>query len=144
MAEIAIERQVPRPLLETFPALDAALRTALGVKISGATYGKGIVRVLFADGYSYTAEDENAARQIVLTHDFNTRTPEQGKETARKADFADLFSQKAQDALAEIGTDLDTLQAGADLAAMRQIVRHILQNQRFIIRGLQYLEKVAQ
>lgn len=143
MAEIAIERSVPRPIIETFPALDAALRAALGVKISGARYGKGVVYVVFADGYNYTAEDENTARQTVLTHDFNTRTPSQNKEAARKADFADLFSQKAQDALTEIGTDLDALQ-GADLATMRQIVRHVLQNQRFIIRGLRYLEKVAQ
>lgn len=151
MRELAIDRTIPRPFGDTVPALDAALRTALGDKCTGLAYSNGVVRVQLTP--SATADDENAAIQIVKAHDFATRSPEQTALAQRKADLLEIISTKADTAIATIGTELTTLAsdetalaAAASLAAVKPIVADILAimkaqdiRQRALLKGIQRL-----
>lgn len=97
MKNITIERAFTTP--EAADALDAALRTALGERVTGlsARTGGKSVTVHLAD--NATAEDDNTARQIVLNHDFSTRTPEQ-ETRAEKNRVREEARAKAQDSKA--------------------------------------------
>jgi hypothetical protein len=87
MPDIIIDR--PLPSSEAAEALDLALRAALGDKCTGVSARVGgkdalkhTITVHLSD--KATAEDDNTARQIVLAHDFSTRTPEQTARAERK------------------------------------------------------------
>jgi hypothetical protein len=80
MGNIIIERFVPN--VESIDALDKALRQALGDKTTGMSTGHSGITVHLTD--KATADDDNTARQIVLTHDFNKRTIEQESQLERK------------------------------------------------------------
>ena len=83
MRDIIIDR--PLPSAEAAEALDRALKTTLGEKCSGITAvlkADGQIRIHLTD--DATAEDNNAARQIALKHDFSQRTPEQMARAERK------------------------------------------------------------
>lgn len=82
MKNITIERAFSTP--ETADALDKALREALGERVSGISARTGGKSIIVHLNDSATAEDDNTARQIVLTHDFNKRTPEQVAQAERK------------------------------------------------------------
>lgn len=83
MAEIFIDRALPTP--DAADALHAALKSALGDKVAGISKVRQQIKVVFVGAIS--PDDENTARQIVLTHDFNVRTPEQTARAERKAEL---------------------------------------------------------
>ena len=93
MSEIIIQRSLTNP--QAADALKLALCAVLGNKCTGISAKHGhknaeqnYIRVhLTSDA---TAEDENTARQIVLNHDFNERTPEQKAVEAQKARLKEL------------------------------------------------------
>ena len=89
MGTIIIDRVLPAP--EALDALDAALTAALGAKYLGAVCGSGGI-VLHLDA-SATAEDENTARMIALSHDFASRTPGQLELAAIGVDGADVITR---------------------------------------------------
>jgi hypothetical protein len=75
MKNITVERSLPTP--EAIDALDKVLRDSLGNRTTGLSARTGGKTVTIHLTEEATAEDDNTARQIVLTHDFNKRTPEQ-------------------------------------------------------------------
>lgn len=102
MGNIIVNRPLPSP--EATDALDLALRTELGDKftgVSGRTGGKDAtshaIVVHLTD--KATADDDNTARQIVLVHDFSTRTPNQIAR-AEKKQAREVAHAKAQDSKA--------------------------------------------
>jgi hypothetical protein len=78
MKDITIERGVVN-----IDALDSDLRAALGDSTSGFSVGGGRVIVHLLD--SATRQQEDQARQIVLTHDPTRLTPQQQQQAERQA-----------------------------------------------------------
>lgn len=108
MHVVSVNRLIPEPVIENIPALDERLRLAFGDNCSGLTYHKGVVEVHLGD--RATAEDDNAAIQIVLSHDFTTRSTKQQEEDALQAKL-DEARATYQD------TTLDEKATMGDLAA---------------------------
>lgn len=130
MGEILIDRVLPSP--EAAEALHEALKQKLGGKVAGISKVKTQIKVILTD--KATTEDDNEARQLVLAHDFNLRTPEQTKRVRAKQDFADMVGDKATESIADIETDLAAI-AAADNAALKQILSRTLRRQRAIIKA---------
>ena len=86
MDEITIERGALNP-----PALDAALRAALGPLVAGMSAARGEVRVHFTRPPTDTEADR--ARQIVALHDATAPSAEQRAELERA--LADIERKKA-------------------------------------------------
>ena len=102
MPDIIIAR--PLPSSEAVDALDKALRAALGNKctgVSGRVGGKNALShtIIVHLATDATADDDNTAREIVLTHDFTKRTPEQ-EARAEKKRLREVARAKAQDSKA--------------------------------------------
>ena len=102
MRTLTIAITLPSP--EASDAVAEALRSALPTQFVGVgsrthktDSTQNVIWVHLND--QATADDENTARQVVLTHDFNKRTPEQearkAAKQAREAARAKAISDKA-------------------------------------------------
>jgi hypothetical protein len=117
MPDIIIQRTPPS--VDARPALTEALQNLLSVKFSGFSGGKSGITVHVTEALN--EEEDNAVRQLVLTHDYATRTAEQQADAQAKVDLQD-FIATAQTMLAEIDTDNTALAAAGtarDLAIIR-------------------------
>lgn len=100
MPEMTVTRFMDDP--DSAPALDAALRAALGANYNGFVHHKDTFRLLFETGPD--KDTENTARQLVLNFDMNTRTPEQLKaveNSAKRAAFKEDAASKVEALQAE-------------------------------------------
>lgn len=133
ITEHVITRQLPTP--KAMPALDEALRAAVGASYLGAGSGPYGIKVLLQDGVG-----ADTATAVVLAHDFATRTAGQIAEDAARVDWSDLLAG-AQAALAQIESDLTVLQGTPSNAQVVQGVIRLCQRQRSIIKGLLFVAR---
>lgn len=135
MATVIGEVLTDRPAPSDFTAFDAlqeSITAAVPNKCSGIATRKGkIAAQLIA---VITPDEENTIRQLILAHDFNQRTPGQQRVAQAKTDFAEMVGAKAAAAITQIDTDIAAI-AGADNAALKQILGRSLQRQRAIIKA---------
>lgn len=141
MIEIRVQRSVPAynpagvPEDDPYEAFRAALVTAVGAQINPCwTLRKGDLYILLNDGA--TAEQQNAALQVGLTHDFTQRTAAQTARAARRANIAAIRNE-ADTLVSEITSDLAVLQGSPTNAQILQAVIRLCQRQRKLVRGLE-------
>ena len=143
MIEIRVQRSVPAynpagvPEDDPYEAFRAALVTAVGAQINPCwTLRKGDLYILLNDGA--TAEQQNAALQVGLTHDFTQRTAAQTARAARRANITAIRNE-ADTLASEITSDLAVLQGTPTNAQILQAVIRLCQRQRKLVRGLEYI-----
>lgn len=149
-----IQTEIQVPTLQALPALDAALRLALGAAYDGVSTVKGTLSINLSS--TATAEDSNSARQITFAHDYTTRTPEQAASVTRKANLDAIIGNQATNLLANLDTvaaaiasDLALIDS-ANQATVVQIVKRILNRQQQtvdvvgkLVKGIQRLAEVV-
>lgn len=125
MADILIDRKPPTSA--AMEGLAAALQAKLPGKVAGVSSShRGITIHLLPEA---NLDDDNAARMLVLNHDFNIETPEQvarkekkAKEQTARERLAALdlskLREKANDDKQFKAALLDLLQAVEDLRAL--------------------------
>lgn len=141
MIELRVLRSVPNydptaaPENDAYEAFRAALVTAVGAEINPCwTLRKGDLYILLNDGA--TSEQQNAALQVGLTHDFTQRTAAQTARAARRANIAAIRNE-ADTLAGEITSDLAILQGTPTNAQILQAVIRLCQRQRKLVRGLE-------
>jgi hypothetical protein len=83
LTELSVDLPVVNP-----PALDAALRAALGDRITGLSTGRGVVHVHFVG--PATADEQARARAIIAAHDPDALTDAQRAAVERQVFLAEL------------------------------------------------------
>lgn len=96
MSKIIIQRELTSD--DAHQGLRAALEAALPGKLDGLSSGPGAIVVYLKN--TATAEDENTARQVVLNHDMNIRTPAQIEAAAIATAGTNIIARYAQTELA--------------------------------------------
>jgi hypothetical protein len=114
LTELSVDLPVVNP-----PALDAALRAALGDRITGLSTGRGVVHVHFVG--PATADEQARAREIIAAHDPDALTDAQRAAAERLALLADLEAQvQAMDLTRPLSAE------EADLVARYNALRGLL------------------
>jgi len=159
MGDVAYEVEVNRgaPSSDSIEGLDGAIRAVVTTHFAGvARRPKQPDKLFLLFEAGVTADQQNAAVQIAMAHDFNLRSARQVKETAQKGDLQDIIGDKADAILGQIVTLLDEIDAdisalsGADAQGRVQIQQRTLQRQRQqavlirrVVKGMQLIARRA-
>lgn len=127
--------------IHSVPALDEALKTALGGAYLSLSVVPGKVLLHLSD--SATDTEANQAQQVVLNHDFNRRTAEQTAAVQRHTDFLDAIGTRADTALTAIESDLAILGGSPTNGQVVQVLTRTLNRQRTIIKAFQRLKDIV-
>ncbi len=140
MAELQFENIVPT--VQAVPALDEVLRGALGDAYAGLSTVKGLLIVTLTD--TATPDDSNAARLLVLSHDFTKRTDAQIEaETAKTAFEAVVGADAQDDILAAMQSDLDQLSTISSIAGMKTVLQNMMDRNMTIIKAMRHFQNIA-